>query len=121
METKAVILLGHGSRDPLWRQPMEAVAQRLVQRAPQLLVRCAYLEFDTPGLAEAVSGVVGLGATAVSVLPMFLGAGKHAREDLPGRVAGLRQQNPQVRIALQAPVGEDSRVLDLLADIAREG
>ena len=51
---------------------------------------------------------------------MFLGAGKHAREDLPVLVEALRRAHPQVRLNLQQPVGEDPRVLDLLAKIALE-
>ena len=46
--TRAVILFGHGSRDPLWRQPMEAVAARLARRRPDVPVRCAYLELEQP-------------------------------------------------------------------------
>ena len=38
---KAIILFGHGSRDPLWRLPMETVAARLRALQPELPVRCA--------------------------------------------------------------------------------
>jgi sirohydrochlorin cobaltochelatase len=40
------------------------------------------------------------------------------REDLPALVADLRLQHPQVRWDLQPPVGEDDRLLDMLADLA---
>jgi len=117
---KAIILFGHGSRDPLWRRPIEAVAARLTAQHPDLLVRCAYLEFDEPDLPNAVADLVALGATKVTVVPMFLGAGKHAREDLPALVQALRGAHLGVRFNLQQPVGEDPRVLDLLAKIAVE-
>jgi sirohydrochlorin cobaltochelatase len=60
------------------------------------------------------------GATEVTIVPMFLGTGKHARTDMPGQVESLRQAHPGVRFTLQKPVGEDPRVLDLLAAIALE-
>jgi sirohydrochlorin cobaltochelatase len=51
---------------------------------------------------------------------MFLGAGRHAREDLPVLVAALRLAHPDVAFVLQKPVGEDDRVLELIARIALE-
>lgn len=81
--TSAVVLFSHGSRDPLWRAPIEAVAARIKADHPQRPVVCAYLELSEPPLAQAVAGLVAAGATHVTVVPMFLGTGKHAREDLP--------------------------------------
>ena len=118
--TKAIILFGHGSRDPQWRQPMESVAARLLQRHPGLPVRCAYLEFDQPGLAAAAAEVIAAGAREVSIVPMFLGTGTHARKDLPALLDAMRQAHPQVHFSLQRAVGDDPRVLDLLATIALE-
>jgi sirohydrochlorin cobaltochelatase len=119
-QRKAIILLGHGSRDPLWRQPMEAVAERLKQGRPGLTVSCAYLELEQPELPAAAAQLIGAGAERVTIVPMFLGAGKHARDDLPRLLEGLRQAHPAVQFQLQGPVGEDSRVLDLIAKIAAE-
>jgi sirohydrochlorin cobaltochelatase len=117
---KAVILFGHGSRDPLWRLPIEAVAARLAAQQPGWLVRCAYLELTEPDLPSVAAELVAAGARSVTVVPMFLGTGRHAREDLPALIARLKQAHPSVALHLQPPVGEDSRVLDLLAKIAAE-
>ena len=116
----AIILFGHGSRDPLWRQPIEAVAARLTTRRPGLAVCCAYLESTAPDLPTAAAGLIGAGARMVTIVPMFLGTGKHAREDLPTLVLRLRQEYPHVSFRQQPAVGEDSRLLDLLAQIALE-
>jgi sirohydrochlorin cobaltochelatase len=117
---KAIILFGHGSRDPLWRQPIEAVAARIAQLQPGLPVRCAYLELDQPDLAAAASQLVAHGAVQVTIVPMFLGTGRHARNDLPLLVDGLRQAHAGVAFTLRQAVGEDPRVVDLLAGIALE-
>jgi sirohydrochlorin cobaltochelatase len=117
---QALILFGHGSRDPLWRRPMDAVAQRLASQSPQLPVRCAFLELTTPDLATATGELVAQGATHITILPMFLGAGRHVREDLPALVDHFRQACPHVHFVLKPPVGEDERVLELLAKIAAE-
>ena len=117
---KAIILFGHGSRDPQWRQPIEAVAVRVAQANPGLPVCCAYLEFDNPDLAQAAGHLSASGARSVSIVPMFLGTGTHARRDLPALLQALRGAHPDVHFSLQRPVGDDPRVLDLLAAIALE-
>lgn len=117
---KAVILFGHGSRDPLWRLPMETVAARLRAMQPDTPVRCAYLELDTPSLPDAAAELVAGGATQVTIVPMFLGTGRHAREDLPKLLGQLQAEHPRVAFALQKSVGEDGRVIDLIARIALE-
>jgi sirohydrochlorin cobaltochelatase len=118
MERKGIILLGHGSRDPLWRQPMEAVAARLALLRPGLPVRCAYIELEPPTLADAVRQLAATGVTNVSITPMFLGSGKHVREDLPVLLRALEQEHPALEFSLRPAVGDDPRVLDLLAQLA---
>ncbi len=49
---------------------------------------------------------------------MFLGVGRHAREDLPVLVDALRVRYPQVKFEVLSAVGENEAVLDLMASIA---
>lgn len=115
---RGIILFAHGSRDPLWSQPMEAVAERTRQLDPQALVRCAYLELTAPDLPACAAELVASGVQSITIVPMFLGVGKHAREDLPHLVADLQHRYPGVAWQLQGAIGEDARVTDLLARIA---
>jgi sirohydrochlorin cobaltochelatase len=114
----AIILFAHGSRDPQWHKPIQAVAERISQRSPSTVVRCAYLELTEPDLPNVASALVAEGATSLSVLPMFLGVGRHAREDLPALIQALKAAHPEVYIHCQPAVGEQNSLLDLLADIA---
>ena len=116
--THGIVLFAHGSRDPLWRAPIEAVQEHIRTHYPGVAVRCAYLELSTPDLPQAVEDLAGQGATAITIVPMFLGTGKHAREDLPVLVADLRQRHPQVQVHVQAAIGEDPRMTALMASIA---
>jgi sirohydrochlorin cobaltochelatase len=113
-----IVLFAHGSRDPLWRQPMDAVAERIRTLAPGTLVVCAFLELTSPDLLTAATSLVAQGVQHISVVPLFLGVGKHARADLPVLVAQVRDQHPGISLRLQAAVGEDPRLIDLLARIA---
>lgn len=115
---QATILFGHGSRDPLWRIPIDTVAQRMLALDPQCCVRCAFLELTEPDLASTTAELVALGVNSITIVPMFLGVGRHAREDLPVLVKALQADYPEVLFYLQPSVGEDARVVELLAQIA---
>ena len=90
----------------------------MLQIDPKALVRCAFLELSEPNLTTAVTELVNLGASSVTIVPMFLGVGKHVREDLPLLVANLQNENSGTSFHLQPSVGEDRRVIELLAQIA---
>ena len=49
---------------------------------------------------------------------MFLGVGRHAREDLPVLIDELRIRYPQVQFDVLSAIGENEAVLDLMAKIA---
>ncbi|MBP6493395.1 MAG: CbiX/SirB N-terminal domain-containing protein [Rhodoferax sp.] len=116
--SRAVVLFAHGSRDPLWRKPVETVAARLRERDASAMIACAYLELTEPDLQSVVQTLVNEGASSIRVVPMFLGVGRHAREDLPLLMTELRALYPKVVFELQQSIGEDQRLIDLIADIA---
>ncbi|MFT4196244.1 sirohydrochlorin chelatase [Ottowia sp.] len=116
-----IVLFAHGSRDAAWHAPIEAVAARMRALAPGVRVACAYLELTEPGLPAAVQALLADGVRAVTVWPMFLGAGRHAREDLPCLLDALRARHPNVTFALQPAIGEHPDVLDTMARTALGG
>jgi sirohydrochlorin cobaltochelatase len=115
---QGIVLLAHGSRDERWREPIEAVAARILQDDPGARVVCAYMELATPDLHTAAAGLVADGALAVRVVPLFLGMGKHAREDLPLQLETLRKAWLHIDFSLARIVGEEPELVELLARIA---
>jgi sirohydrochlorin cobaltochelatase len=118
---QAIVLFAHGSRDPLWHRPIQAVAQRIRARSPQTQVECAYLELTAPDLPSCVASLRQQGCTSLRILPMFLGIGKHAREDLPILVAELRASHPELHIDVLPSVGEHPALIALMSDLALGG
>ena len=116
--TVGIILFAHGSRDALWRTPIEAVATTMRERQPGTLVRCAYLELCEPTLPNAANDFVAAGCRHLKIFPLFLGVGKHAREDLPLLVAQIRAHHPEVSVELMATAGESPALIALMADLA---
>ena len=110
-----LILFGHGARDPRWALTMETLAGRCRTRDPSLLVECAFLEFMSPDLQEAVSTLVSAGAQHVVIAPVFLAAGGHVLRDLPDRVAGLRATFPGLSVQIEQALGASERVIEAMA------
>ena len=116
--TTGIVLFAHGSRDPLWRLPIEAVAQQISERSPSALVRCSYLELCQPSLPDAAIDLIASGADEIKVFPLFLGVGKHAREDLPLLMDEIRAAHPHIKIELLPTAGESPALISLMADLA---
>jgi sirohydrochlorin cobaltochelatase len=114
----SIILFAHGSRDPQWRVPIEAVAANIQTRQPNAAVRCAYLELCVPSLPDAATELIAEGARQIRVFPIFFGVGKHAREDLPLLIEEIRAAHPGVSIELLPAAGEYAQLTALMADIA---
>lgn len=108
--SKASIILAHGSRDPVWRHNVEAMAAQLQAAAPEQRVSCAYLELCGPTLDEVAEDLVAQGVTHARVLPLFFGIGKHASEDIPQRLAALGASHPQLKLELLSAAGDDGGV-----------
>ncbi len=112
-----IILFAHGSRDPLWSKPIETIAQVVASQSPTVQVRCAYLELMSPSLETVVADLARQGIQQIRIVPMFLGVGKHAREDLPELVAALRLTYPAVTLELTPSIGEHPALIAAIGRI----
>jgi sirohydrochlorin cobaltochelatase len=115
---RGIILLAHGSRDPQWREPIEAVAAQIRADAPGTPVLCAYVELCAPSLPEAAMDLIAEGVDSIRVFPLFFGVGKHAREDLPRLVDEIRASHPRIEVTLLPTAGEYRELTALMAAIA---
>ena len=78
----AILFFGHGSRDPQWRGPFDAILADFRGMHAAKLSELAFLEFMQPDFAAAVTSLVAKDATQIRVIPLFLAAGAHTRKDL---------------------------------------
>lgn len=118
MTIRAIVLFAHGARDPRWAAPFEAVAERVRDAAPGSVVRLAFLELMAPSLAETIDALAAQGVEQVDVVPLFLGAGGHLRNDLPRQADDSRRAHPGLRLRIHPPVGEAVDVIEAMAQAA---
>jgi sirohydrochlorin cobaltochelatase len=112
-----IVLFAHGSRDPLWSRPIEAIAHAVSEVANTCVVRCAYLEMMTPSLESVIEELARLGVTHIRIAPMFLGVGKHAREDLPEMTTRLVKHYPNIKLELMPSIGEHPELIAAISNI----
>ena len=105
-----LVLTAHGSRDPRSGANAEAVADRLATMRPDLDVRLAFLELNTPIFADVLAGLPDTRRAVVA--PLLLASAYHARLDIPRQIAdagahGIRQADV---------LGEDERLVAVLRE-----
>jgi len=115
MDRSALILFAHGARDPNWAAPFERILDRVRDAAPERAPMLAFLELMTPDLPTAIAQQAERGFHAVRIVPLFLGAGGHLRNDLPRIVAVERTRHAGMSIELSGPAGEDEGVMAAIA------
>ena len=102
-----IILLAHGSPDPLWKQPFESLYRHVTQTYGVNNVSLAYMELTSPSLDDAMM-LLGKEVRRVAVLPLFLAVGRHLKQDVPAQIAKL--QRDDLHIELLPPIGDDELV-----------
>lgn len=115
MGRTAIVLLGHGSREPASNLEFEALGARVQAHHPDFDVRHAYVELAAPALADVLA-VLAADHDRVVVVPCFLFAAGHAKNDIPLVLARARAQFPQVSFTAARVLG----VHPALAELAFE-
>lgn len=113
-----VVLLAHGSPDPAWRRPFVRLCEALQAEHGEGRVRLAYMEFIGPTVDETVRTLIDEGQRHIRVLPLFMAAGGHFKNDITPMVEDLNRQHPDVAIELQDPIGEHPTLIAALQEIA---
>lgn len=114
----AIVLFGHGARDPEWAGPMRRIRDTLRARSDAPRVELAFLELMRPTLPEAIAALAQAGARRVAVVPVFLAQGGHLKRDLPLLLDAARAAHPGCEITLAAAAGEAEPVVRAMADYA---
>ena len=115
-----LVLLAHGSPDPDWQRPFTQLHEALQADYGQSRIRLAYMEFVGPALDETVKEAIDEGHRRVRVLPLFMAAGGHFKNDIVPMVDGLNERYAEATVELLEPVGEHPRLVAALRDIVGE-
>jgi len=118
MNTRAIILFGHGARDVRWRKPFDRLVTLWKAQHPNVLVQLAFLELMQPSLEGAIAELADDGTTEMVVVPVFFGQGGHLLNDFPALLSTCQEKFPQVSLSATPAVGEDEAVLQAIIDFS---
>lgn len=114
-QKKAVVLFGHGARDPQWAEPMKRLQTILLASMPGSSIELAFLELMEPSLPACVKSLAAQGMSVVQVVPIFFGKGGHLKNDFPVIMQQMKQDHPDVEITATTAVGQWDAVWQAIA------
>jgi sirohydrochlorin cobaltochelatase len=111
---KGLVLLAHGSRDPVWGQTLSQVRDWVQAARPDCRVEAAYLELAEPRLADCLAQLHHAGCGEITVLPLLVARGHHLSVELPGLLNDAQLRHPGLLLSLSPHLGADAAIVDLV-------
>ncbi len=113
----SLVIAAHGTRLPEGQQACRALIERVKTLLPGVTVYDAYVELDTPTIADAVAAALAESSDDhVVVVPLMIGTGGHVRDDIPEGIEGGRELAGSGSVSYAQHLGSDP----LLRAAARE-
>jgi sirohydrochlorin cobaltochelatase len=110
----ALLVVGHGSRDPRGAQEFHELVALLRARDAGLKVEGGFIEFSRPPISECVERLVGAGAREISAVPLMLLAAGHAKDDIPATLVREKMSHPEVNFHYGRALGIRPELLELM-------
>jgi len=107
----AVLICGHGSRDPEAIAEFELLAAALRPRLPQFDFATGYLEFARPTIRDGLAELAARGARQILAIPGMLFAASHVKNDLPWEMNAFIADNPGIDVRMARDLAIDPKLL----------
>ena len=114
--SNGLILFAHGARDPEWAEPFRDISKRIAATRDDLAVRLAFLEFQTPTLADVIADLAARGHTSIHIAPLFMAQGGHLKNDVPKLLAETRSRHPALKLELLPAIGDIADLRQAIAE-----
>lgn len=111
-EGDGVLLIGHGTRDPVGTSQFFELGERLSSRLAPIPVEACLLELQPPTIPEGWQRLIDRGVVRVHAAPLLLFAAGHAKSDIPDELAKCLSGTSDVRRDQSRPL---SRCPELIA------
>jgi sirohydrochlorin cobaltochelatase len=113
-----LLIVGHGSREPGANAEFERVVAAYRERRPELRVAHGYVELAQPALRDALGGLCAE-VEDVLVLPLFLFAAGHVKNDIPLALDQARRDHPRARLTASPALGVHPTLVQLAFERVR--
>jgi sirohydrochlorin cobaltochelatase len=116
MNDTAVLLCGHGSRDPEAIEEFEIAAAALRRRLAPQDFATGYLEFAQPTIQQGLTDLMARGTRRILAVPGMLFAASHVKNDLPWEMNSFMAANPGIEVRLGRDLAIDPKLLAAAAE-----
>lgn len=116
--TTGLLIIGHGSRDPHANVEFESLVAAYRATRPDIEVGHGYVELAQPLLSTGLRDLAQR-AESVVVLPLFLFAAGHVKNDIPLALSQARQEFPTVRFTVANALGVHPNLVELAFERVR--
>ncbi len=110
----ALLIVGHGSRDPRGADEFCELISLLQERDPDLLIEGGFIELSRPPISECVERLVEAGSREISAVPLMLLAAGHAKDDVPATLVREKMSHPEVDFHYGRALGVRPELLTLM-------
>ena len=110
----ALLVVGHGSRDPRGAGEFHELVTLVRQRAPNLAVEGGFIELSRPPISECVERLVKGGSRRVAAVPLMLLAAGHAKDDIPAVLVREKLRHPETTFEYGRALGIRPELLELM-------
>jgi sirohydrochlorin cobaltochelatase len=112
----AVLVCGHGSRDPDAIDEFEAFAAALRRHLPAVDFATGHLEFARPTIRDGLALLAARGARRIFAIPGMLFAASHVKNDLPWELNSFAAENPGIEVRFGRDLAIDPLLLRASVD-----
>ncbi len=109
---RVVLLVGHGSRDDAANKEFEALVDGYRALHPEIETAHCYVELARPFLADALDSWA-QSVQEVLVVPIFLFAAGHTKNDIPLAISQARSKYPHVRFRAARALGVHPNLIEI--------
>lgn len=116
---RGVLVVGHGTADPVGAAETRAVAVGVAARLPGVPVELGFLEVIGPSIGESLARLAKRGCREVVAAPLLLFAAGHAKRDIPAAVAAAAAELG-IAVRQAEPFGLDEDIVALASRRRRQ-
>src|SRR5919199_1195014 len=113
-ERPALLVVGHGSRDPRGAREFHELVALARERNPALAVEGGFIELSRPPISECVNRLAEGGARRIAAVPLMLLAAGHAKDDIPATLVREEMRHPDLSFRYGRALGIRPELLALM-------
>ncbi len=110
----ALLVVGHGSRDPRGAQEFHELVALVRERSPSLAIEGGFIELSRPPISECVTRLTEGRSRRIAAVPLMLLAAGHAKDDIPATLVREKMSHPDVSFVYGRALGIRPELLSLM-------